>query len=68
MRAYGPNEVVDITESTSWTLTSTPFQSDLSFDWLQLHINSKTRQSLDEVRLGTTWSAVTSAYQRRLRI
>jgi hypothetical protein len=68
IRAYGPNDVVDSSDPSSWTLTSTPFQSDLSFDWLQLHINSKTRHTLDEVRVGTTWPAVTSAYQRRLRI
>lgn len=68
LRIYGAEESIESAETPNWTLTSTPFQSDLLFDWMQLHINSKTRQSIDEVRLGTTWSSVTSAYRRRLGI
>ena len=68
VRAYAADETVETSEPSNWTLTSAPFQSDLSFDWLQLNINSKTRQSIDEVRLGTTWQSVTAAYLRRLRV
>jgi hypothetical protein len=38
------------------------FESDLVFDWLEVHINSKTRQTIDEVRLGTTWSSVAAPW------
>ncbi len=62
LRIYGPADPVDVSEPTNWTLNSGPFQSDLVFDWLQLHINSKARQTLDEFRLGTTWAAVTSGH------
>lgn len=68
LRVYAPEDKVDSTEpTTSWSLTSSQLQSDLTFDWLQLHINSKTRQTLDEIRVGTTWSSVTAAHQNRPR-
>jgi hypothetical protein len=35
------------------------------FDWLEVHINSKTRQTIDEIRLGTTWSSVTAPWVRK---
>jgi hypothetical protein len=62
VRVYGPDEPIDAGEPTKWSLASPPFQGELTFDWLQLHINSKARQTMDEIRLGTTWASVTSAY------
>jgi ferric-dicitrate binding protein FerR (iron transport regulator) len=62
MRVYGPTEPIEREEPGSWSVIGPPFQSDLVFDWLQLHINSKTRQMLDELRLGTTWSSVTAPW------
>ena len=35
---------------------------EVVFDWLEVHINSKTRQTIDEIRLGTTWSSVTAPW------
>jgi hypothetical protein len=61
-RVYRPDELVESTEPTAWPLHSPPFRSDLVFDWLQLHVNSKTRHTIDEIRLGTTWSSVTAAW------
>lgn len=58
VRVYGPDEAVDWDEPTAWSLVGPQVQSDLAFDWLQVHINSRSRQSLDEVRLGATWAAV----------
>jgi hypothetical protein len=68
LRAYAANDVVDAAEPATWTVSSGPFQCDLTFDWLQVYINSKTRQTLDEIRLGTTWPSVTAAYLNRQRI
>jgi hypothetical protein len=62
MRVYGPDEPVEREETGGWTVTGPPFQSDVTFDWMEIHINSKTRQSLDEIRLGTTWSSVTAPW------
>jgi hypothetical protein len=62
MRVYGPDEPVEAQETGSWSVAGPPFQSDLVFDWLEVHINSKTRQTLDEIRLGTTWSSVTAPW------
>jgi ferric-dicitrate binding protein FerR (iron transport regulator) len=62
MRVYGPDEPIDPQEPGSWSVVGPPFQSDLVFDWLEVHINSRTRQTLDEIRLGTTWASVAAPW------
>jgi hypothetical protein len=62
LRVYGPEELVEREEPGSWSVVGPPFPSDLVFDWLEVHINSKTRQTMDELRLGTTWSSVTAPW------
>jgi len=61
VRVFGADEPVNGREPSEWTLTSKPFHSDLVFQWLELSINSVRRQQIDEIRLGTTWTAVTSS-------
>ncbi len=63
MRVYEPDEPIEREEPGSWTVTGPPFQSDLVFEWLEFHINSKTRQMMDEIRLGTTWESVTAPWR-----
>ena len=58
VRVYGPDEAVDWDEPTAWSLVGPQVNSDLTFDLVQLHINSKARQAIDEFRLGATWAAV----------
>jgi hypothetical protein len=58
-RMYGPEELVDQLEPEHWPVMCPPVSSDLTFDCLELRINSWRRQTLDEVRLGTTWASVT---------
>jgi hypothetical protein len=65
MRVYAPGEPVEREESGGWSVAGPPFQSDLVFDWLEVHVNSQTRQSLDEIRLGTTWASVTAPWLDR---
>lgn len=62
MRVYEPDEPIESEEPGSWSVVGPQFQSDLVFDWLQLHINSKARQTIDEIRLGSTWSSVTAPW------
>jgi ferric-dicitrate binding protein FerR (iron transport regulator) len=62
MRVYGPQEPIEREETGSWSVVGPSFRSDLAFDWLQLHINSKQRQTIDELRLGTTWVSVTAPW------
>jgi hypothetical protein len=62
IRIYGPQESVETEEPGSWTVVGPPFQSDLVFDWLEVHVNSKARQTIDEIRLGTTWPSVTAPW------
>lgn len=62
LRVYGPQEPVDRQEPATWSAVGVPVQSDLVFDWLEIHINSHTRQALDEIRIGTTWDSVTAAW------
>jgi hypothetical protein len=65
VRVYGPDEPVDAEEPGMWSVVGPQVESDLVFDWLQVHINSKTRQSIDEVRLGTTWASVAAPWLKR---
>lgn len=62
LRVYGPQEPVDRDEPGSWSAIGPPVQSDLVFDWLEIHINSHTRQAIDEIRLGTTWASVAAPW------
>jgi hypothetical protein len=62
LRLYGPDEAAGAEEPARWTVVGPQIYSDLVFDWLEVHINSKTRQVIDEVRVGTTWSAVTAPW------
>jgi ferric-dicitrate binding protein FerR (iron transport regulator) len=62
LRVYGPGEPVGREEPGSWTVAGPQVQCDYVFDWLEVHINSKTRQAIDEVRLGTSWSSVTAPW------
>ncbi|QEL14970.1 hypothetical protein [Limnoglobus roseus] len=62
VRVYGPDEAVDRGEPAAWSATGRPIETDLVFEWLEVHINSKTRQSVDEVRIGTTWSSVAGCW------
>jgi hypothetical protein len=64
IRVYAPLEPVERDESDGWSVTGPPFQSDLVFDWVQLHVNSARRQTIDEFRLGTTWASVTAPWVR----
>jgi hypothetical protein len=63
LRVYAAKEPIEPEGPTGWTLAGAPFHSDLVFDWLQIHITSGTRQTLDEVRLGTTWPSVTAPWR-----
>jgi hypothetical protein len=60
IRVYAQHEPVERDEPTSWTVVGPTFQRDLVFDWLEVHVNSKAKQTIDEIRLGTTWAAVTA--------
>jgi hypothetical protein len=62
IRVYAPLEPVERDESDGWSVSGPPFNSNLVFDWVQLHVNSSLRQTIDEFRLGTTWASVTAPW------
>lgn len=62
VRVYGVEEAVDQGEPETWSIVAPPVESNLTFDWLEIDINSWRRQTLDELRLGSTWSSVTAPY------
>jgi len=62
VRVYGPQEPVEAGEPANWSAAGPPIQSDLVFDWLEIHINSHTRQTIDEIRIGTTWASVAATW------
>ena len=58
LRVFGPDEKPSSREPLSWTLISHEAHSDDAFETMTLHINSRQdRQRIDELRIGTTWSA-----------
>lgn len=63
MRVYEAEEPIERQEPGSWTVSGPPFQSDLVFEWLEFHVNSMTRQMMDEIRLGSTWESVTAPWR-----
>ena len=64
MRVYAPGEPLEREEPGSWSVVGPSFQSDLVFDWLEVHINSKKRQTIDEIRVGTSWSSVAAPWMK----
>ena len=64
MRVFGPQEPVDREEPGNWSVVGPPIESDLVFDWLEIHINSHTRQTIDEIRVGTTWASVAAPWAK----
>lgn len=62
MRVYAPDEPIDREEAGNWSMVSPQFRSDLVLDEFEVHINSKTWQAIDEIRLGTSWASVTSPW------
>jgi hypothetical protein len=62
VQVYGIEDPVDAVEPANWTLEGNEVNSNRTFEWLEIEINSPKRQTLDELRLGSTWSAVTGPY------
>lgn len=62
LRVYGPQEPVDAQEPAVWSVVGPPTDSSLVFDWLEIHINSHTRQAIDEIRIGTSWPSVAATW------
>ncbi len=65
LRVYAPDEPIEYQETGNWSSVSDLFRSDQVFDCLEVHLHSKSRQMVDEIRLGTTWQAVTSPWAGR---
>lgn len=68
LRVYAPGEPPEREEPGTWSVIGPAFQSDLVFEWLEVHINSKRRQSIDEIRVGTTWSSVAAPWMRAIAV
>src|SRR5262249_6854642 len=62
VRVYARREPMGAEEPGSWTLVGPPFESHLVFEWLGVHVHSNNRQTIDEIRLGTTWASVTAPW------
>jgi ferric-dicitrate binding protein FerR (iron transport regulator) len=62
VRVYAPEEPVEAEETAAWSVHSPPFRSELAFEWLELSINGKSRQAIDEIRVGKTWESATAPW------
>lgn len=59
IRVFQPHEPVPRRETTSWTVTTPTVDSDDSYYLTSLYFNCKQEQRVDELRIGSTWAAVT---------
>jgi hypothetical protein len=59
VKIYGEDDRVDRSEPAIWSLVSRPVHSEVALDTFVLHVNSHSRESLDEIRIGRTWASVT---------
>jgi hypothetical protein len=59
LRVYRPDERVGRREPGSWTVVSRPVRSNLKLNTLTISAAGDSRQMVDELRIGTTWSSVT---------
>jgi hypothetical protein len=62
IRLFTPRQPVPATEPSNWSLQSRPVLSDLKFDTVQISANTSTPVQVDELRLGTSWTAVAGVY------
>jgi ferric-dicitrate binding protein FerR (iron transport regulator) len=62
VRVYGPDDVVEREETMLWIPTCQPVRSDLTLNWVEIHVNGRRKQQIDELRLGTTWASVTAPW------
>lgn len=67
IRVYGSDEQVGREEPGSWAVVGPLLNSNLVFDWVELHINSRSRQTIDELRIGQTWASVTAPWSHTPR-
>ena len=68
MRVYAAGEPLSRDEPGSWSVVGPSFQSDLVFDWLEVHINSKKRQTIDEIRVGSSWLSVAAPWMSQVAL
>jgi ferric-dicitrate binding protein FerR (iron transport regulator) len=64
VRVYGSDEPVEREETMLWTVTGVPVRSDMTLSWVEIHVNGRRRQQIDELRLGTTWASVTAPWAK----
>ncbi len=62
VRIYGDHEAVDSVEPSIWNITTRPIRSDSVLNELRLSAKNSPPLQLDELRMGKTWSSVTSEY------
>jgi len=60
LRIYGSDELVDSVEPNTWSITTRPVDTDSVFSNLRLNTKNIETIELDSIRIGRTWSSVTS--------
>lgn len=59
-RVYHPNEEIESVEPVIWTTSAKHIPCTLLIDAINLRVGFETSFNLDELRVGTTWQAVTT--------
>jgi len=61
VRWYGADEVIDSTEPHIWSSTSRPANGNAVFEKMAIRVGGDVSYLVDELRLGTSWSAVSES-------
>lgn len=62
VRVYHPDAMIDATEPTVWTTSSLTSPAPQSFSAIRIASGANATWNVDELRIGTSWSSVTSGY------
>lgn len=59
LKVYGPQDTIDLTEPFDWTVSGRMVDHDVKLNEIHLYNGPDRAYWADEVRLGTSWEAVT---------
>lgn len=62
VRIYGADARIEADEPSGWSAMTKPVVSDDAYDTLTISGNTVAKQSVDEIRLGTTWHSVVAPW------
>ncbi|WP_298867121.1 hypothetical protein [uncultured Gimesia sp.] len=61
LRVFSQAEIIPNEEPLTWSRTSAPFHDSTVYEHVRIHVGTKSKFFLDELRIGTSWESVTNS-------